>query len=105
MGKSTKKVAAVLDLAPVSLGELIYASVRRAIDAPLWGGAQCVMTTSRRSRYAERHPEGRVPFFHRTRDTTETERRTECVSQIRLGGGQDQLELSRPQGTSLPPVS
>ena len=29
------------------------------------------MTTSRRSRYAGRHPEERaVPFFHRTRDTT-----------------------------------
>ena len=32
MGKGTKKVAAVLDLAPVSLGELIHASVRRAIE-------------------------------------------------------------------------
>ena len=44
----------------------------RVENAPLWGGARCVMTTSRRSRYAVPHPEGRFPFFHRTRDTTAT---------------------------------
>ena len=43
----------------------------RVANAPLRGGARCVMTTSRRSRYAVPHPEGRFPFFHRTRDTTE----------------------------------
>ena len=54
MGKGTKKVAAVLDLAPVSLGELIHASVRRAIETAVHEELHATLGASPYERTAER---------------------------------------------------
>ncbi|MGH7332537.1 MAG: IS256 family transposase [Candidatus Rokuibacteriota bacterium] len=54
MGKGTKKVAAVLDLAPVSLGELIHASVRRAIETAVHEELQATLGASPYERTEER---------------------------------------------------
>ena len=54
MGKGTKKVAAVLDLAPVSLGELIHASVRRAIETAVHEELQATLGARAYERTGER---------------------------------------------------
>ena len=75
MGKGIKKVAAVPDLAPVSLGELSHASVRRAIETAVHEELQATLGARAYERTEEcrgyRHgtsertltgPTGPVPF-------------------------------------------
>lgn len=54
MEKGTKTAAAVQDLAPVSLGELIHASVRRAIETAVYEELQAALSASPYERTAER---------------------------------------------------
>ncbi len=54
MGKGTKKAAAVQDLAPVSLGELIHTSVRRAIETAVHEELQAVLGAGPYERTGER---------------------------------------------------
>jgi putative transposase len=54
MGKGTKKAAAVQDLAPVSLGELIHTSVRRAIETAVHEELQAVLGAAPYERTGER---------------------------------------------------